>query len=118
MSWSARLAAVTAALVALAVAGSAFAGEVTVDFTAKVRPISGGDRMQYHGRVSSEVEACQVGRKVRISLSGDLIGKTETRDNGKFSLKADAVEDDSSVKFKFKPNRPLCPSETLFVEVP
>jgi hypothetical protein len=73
--------------------------------------------MQYHGKVHSDVEACQVGRTVRITSSGDLIGKATTEDNGKFSIKADAVERDSRVKFKLKPSGPVCQSETLFVEL-
>ncbi len=116
MSWSARLAAIIVAVAALAAAGSAFARDASIDWTAKVRILS-SDRMQYHGKVSSPVEACQVDRTVRITSSGDLIGKAVTEDNGKYSIKEDAVEDDSRVKFKLKPNAPECQSETLFVEL-
>ncbi len=117
MGWSARFVAMAVAVAALTAAGSAFAEEANLRFSAKVRIISGGDRMQYHGKVRSDLEACQVGRTVRITESGDLIGLTSTKGSGKFSLKTDAVEDGSTVKFKLKPNGPDCPSKTLFVEI-
>ena len=116
MSWSARLVAVVVAVAAFAAAGSAFA-ETTIHITAKVRIISGGERMQYHGKVRSPVEECQVGRTVRITSSGDEIGSTETDDKGKFSIKGDAVEDGSKVKFKVKPNGTECPAKTVYVKI-
>jgi hypothetical protein len=104
------------AVAALAMAGPAF-GDANVHFNAKVRVVSHGDQMQYHGRVRSDVEACQVGRTLRISSSHHLIGQTATDDAGKFSIVANAVPDGSSVKFKLKPNGPDCPAATLFVEI-
>jgi hypothetical protein len=115
MSTSVRLGAMIVAAGMLA-APAAF-GDANVHFNAKIRLVSHGTQMQYHGRVRSNSEACQVGRTVRISETGHLIGKTATGDNGKFSLVANAVEDGSSVKFKLKPNGPDCPAALLFVEI-
>jgi hypothetical protein len=116
MSWSARIATLIVSVATLAGAAPAIAG-TNIHFDAKIRVISGGDRMQYHGRVRSNVEACEVGRTVRITNARRLIGQTATDERGKFSLKADAVPEGSSVKFKLKPNGPECPAQTLFVEI-
>ena len=117
MSLSARLGAMAVSVGMLAAAAPAFGGVADLDFTAKVRVLSGGDRMQYHGRVRSSNELCQVGRTVRITNAGRLIGVTATDDRGKYSVKAAAVPDGSSVKFKLKPNGSECPAQTLFVEI-
>ena len=116
MRWSARLVALMVSVGTLAAAAAAF-GEANIHFDAKVRVISGGDRMQYHGRVRSNVEACEVGRTVRISNAGRLIGVTATDETGRFSIKAKAVPDGSSVKFKLKRNGSECDPQTLFVEI-
>ena len=117
MSLSARMAAMAVSVGLLATAAPAFGGVSDLDFTAKIRVISGGDQMQYHGRVRSSNEFCQVGRTVRITNARRLIGVAATTETGKFSVKAPAVPDGSSVKFKLKPNGSDCPAQTLFVEI-
>ena len=117
MSLSARLAAMAVSVGMLAAAAPAFGGAASIDFTAKIRVLSGGDRMQYHGKVKSDVIDCQVGRTVRITNAGRLVGVAGTDESGKFSVKAAAVPDGSSVKFKLKPNGSECPAQTLFVEI-
>ena len=102
---------------ALAAASSAFAGsEATIHFNAKIRTVSHGDKMEYYGRARSNLEACQVGRTVRIS-AGLLIGQTGTDAGGKFSLVANPVEDGATVKFKLTRNGSDCPAQTLFVDL-
>jgi hypothetical protein len=115
MSWSARLVALVAAMAALATASSAF-GEANVHFNAKIRPASHGTKMEYYGRVRSNVEACQAGRTVRIS-SGLLIAQTGTGEDGKFSVVASSVPDGSTVKFKLTRNGRECPAQTITVEL-
>ena len=116
MSLSARLAGMIVTVAALAAASSAFGG-AEVQFSAKVREASGSDRMQYYGRVKSDVEECQAGRTVRITSSGRLIGRTRTEESGKYSIVAKRVPNGSSVKFKLKRNGTECPASTLFVEL-
>ena len=111
-----RLVGMVVAVAALGAASSAFGG-TDVEFKAKIRPVSGGDEMQYYGRVSSDVEECRADRTVRITSSGRLIGTTATQENGKFSLVADPVEDGSSVKFKLKRASADCPAATVLVEL-
>jgi hypothetical protein len=116
MSWTARMVAVTVAALTLGAAGSAY-GDATVHFNAKVRVIAHGAKMDYHGKVRSELLECQADRTIRISLKGHLIAQATTDEDGRFSEKADAVPDGSSVKFKLKPAGPECPALTLYVEI-
>ena len=116
MSWNARLVAIVVSLAALVAPVAAF-GEASIDFTAKVRILAGGERMQYHGKVRSDFEACAVDRKVRISVPGREIGELKTDEDGKFSIKADAVPDGSKVKFKLKPVGLECPAKTVYVKI-
>ena len=110
--------AVCASLAVIVPAAPAFAGDVDVDFEAKVNPFLNRDEAKYHGRVRSNVEECSVGRKIRITVKGNLIAKAKTDEDGKFGVVAKSVEDGSSVKFKLKPNRSFdCPGQTLFVQV-
>ena len=89
-------------------------GDANVHFSAKIRSASHGTKMEYYGRVRSDVEACQVGRAVRIS-AGLLIGQTGTGEDGKFSLVAKPVPDGTTVKFKLTRNGHDCPAQTIFV---
>ena len=116
MRWRVCLVTVCAALAAIP-AGASALGDLDVDFDAKVKPLGNGERYAYSGRVQSNLEECQAGRKVRITSARNLIGKAETDEDGKFKVIGDPVKDGSSVKFKLKPNRPTCPSQTIFVEV-
>ena len=116
MSWNARLVAMVVSVAALVAPVAAF-GEASIDFTAKVRVLAAGERMQYHGKVSSDFEACAVDRKVRISNDGNLIGQRVTDEDGKFSINAPAVEDNSKVKFKLKPVGEECPAKTVYVKI-
>jgi hypothetical protein len=115
MSWSARLVVLVVAVAALVTASSAL-GDANVHFNAKIRTVSHGTKMEYYGRVRSNVEACQVGRAVRIS-AGLLIGQTGTGEDGTFSLVANRVPDGTSVKFKLTRNGRECPAATIFVEL-
>jgi hypothetical protein len=103
------------AVAALVTASSAF-GAANVHFNAKVRPASHGTKMEYYGRVRSNVEACQAGRTVRIS-SGLLIAQTGTGEDGKFSVVANSVPDGSTVKFKLTRNGRECAAATISIEI-
>ena len=120
MNWRSRLVVAGAALAMLAGAGPAFGrlGEdLDVHFDAKVKPVHGGDRYQFSGRVRSNFEECQSGRKVRVTIARHLVGRAVTDEDGEFSLIGDPVESGTSVKFKLKRNRPDCPAQTIFVQV-
>ena len=116
MTWRTRLVAVIVSVAALATAGAAF-GDANIHFSAKVRVLANSDEFQYHGKVRSNLEACQIGRTVRVTVRGHLIGQTGTGNDGRYSFRAAPVDDGSIVKFKLKPNGPDCPSATLLVEI-
>jgi hypothetical protein len=116
MSRSARFVAGIVAVLALAAAGSAFAG-TNIHFNAKVRVLANGDQFEYHGKVRSNLEACQVGRKVKISSPGVRLGNAFTDESGRFSRKDDPVDDGALVKFKLVENGPDCPAYKVIVEI-
>ena len=116
MRLSARVVAVIAAMGMTAMAAPASAQDVRQKFDAKVRVLSNGSQFQYHGRVRSNLEFCEVGRTVRISRGGREIVLTSTDERGRFSAKAAAVPDGSTIKFKVKPNEE-CDALKLFVEI-
>jgi hypothetical protein len=116
MSWSTRFVGLIVAVAALAACSTAFAG-VDFTFNAKVRIVSGGDLMQYHGKVLSNVEECQVGRKIKIKSPGVKLGSAFTDAKGKFSIKDDAVEDGALVKFKLVAIGDTCPGGKVVVEI-
>ena len=109
----------TAAFAVLAtLAGpTAASADTNLHFNAKVRVLAAADEYEYHGRVRSNVEECQVGRTVRVTRGGRLIGKTGTDIDGRFSFRAKPVPDGSTVKFKLKPNGPDCAPAKIFVEL-
>ena len=113
---SRSLIAALAVLATLAGAATAFA-TTNLHFNAKVRILATGDAYEYHGRVRSNVDACQIGRTIRVTVGGRLIGKTGTDVDGRFTFKAKPVRDGSSVKFKLKPNGPDCGPAKIFVQV-
>ncbi|MDX6581746.1 MAG: hypothetical protein QOI10_930 [Solirubrobacterales bacterium] len=116
MSWTVRLVAVIVAVAALAGAGSALA-DANQHFSAKVRVLAHSDQFDYHGRVRSNLEACEVGRKVKIASRGVKLGYATTDASGRFSRLDDPVDDGAIVKFKLIANGSDCPALKLTVEI-